>query len=108
MGALNLMMSGGVYLPPTLLGEADAAPTPAPETEPRPAGPKLTRRQREVLMSLVQGRSNKEIARELDVAEGTVKLHVAAVMRVLDVNNRTRAALKAPELGLVPYGSDAT
>lgn len=108
LGALNLVMSGGVHLPPALLGEADAAPAPAPKTEPRLAGPKLTRRQREVLMSLVQGRSNKEIARELDVAQGTVKLHVAAVMRVLDVNNRTRAALKAAELGLVPNGSDAT
>ena len=106
LGALNLVMSGGVYLPPTLLGEAGAAP--APETDPRPDGPKLTPRQREVLMSLVQGRSNKEIARELDVAEGTVKLHVAALMRVLDVNNRTRAALKAAELGLVPNRSNAS
>lgn len=57
LGALNLVMSGGVYLPPTLLGEADAAP--APETDPRPDGPKLTPRQREVLTSLVQGRSNE-------------------------------------------------
>ncbi|HSW51126.1 MAG TPA: response regulator transcription factor, partial [Bryobacteraceae bacterium] len=60
----------------------------------------LTPRQREVLTLLGQGKSNKEIARVLQLAEGTVKLHVTAILKALNVNNRTRAVVAASQLGL--------
>jgi DNA-binding NarL/FixJ family response regulator len=60
----------------------------------------LTPRQREVLTLLAQGKSNKEIAGDLRLAEGTVKLHVTAILKALNVNNRTRAVVAASQLGL--------
>lgn len=62
---------------------------------------KLTPREKEVLSFLAKGASNKEIARELDLQVVTIKLHVRGVCRKLDVKNRTQAALKAKEFGLV-------
>ncbi|MFK8067905.1 MAG: DNA-binding response regulator [Gammaproteobacteria bacterium] len=59
---------------------------------------KLTKRQTEVLRLIHQGRSNKEIARELDMALPTVKIHCAAIFRELGVNNRTQAAIEAAKL----------
>ena len=59
---------------------------------------KLTNRQREVLSLLVCGKSNKEIARALDIAEATTKIHMGALLRALGVRNRTEAAYKAGEL----------
>jgi DNA-binding NarL/FixJ family response regulator len=55
----------------------------------------LTRREQDVIDQLRQGKSNKQIARELDISEGTVKLHLQRIMRKLHVNNRTQAALLA-------------
>lgn len=60
----------------------------------------LTARQRQVLALLMHGRSNKSIARQLDVSEGTVKLHVAAILRALQVRNRTEAAIRAWRMGI--------
>lgn len=59
----------------------------------------LTRRQAEVLSLLAEGLSNKEIARQLDVSEWTVRHHVSAILGRLEVNNRGRAALFARQLG---------
>jgi DNA-binding NarL/FixJ family response regulator len=55
----------------------------------------LTTRQLDVVRCLAQGKPNKLIARELGVTEGTVKVHLLAVFRALDVRNRTAAALAA-------------
>ena len=60
--------------------------------------PKLTRRQREVLSLLVGGKSNKDIARVLHIAQATTKIHMAALVRALGVRNRTEAAFKAGKL----------
>jgi len=65
------------------------------------AGPDITAREREVLRLLVAGYSNKEIGRALFVAEGTVKNHVSNILTKLGVRDRTRAVLKALELGYV-------
>jgi DNA-binding NarL/FixJ family response regulator len=59
---------------------------------------KLTMRQREVLSCLAQGLSNKEIARALNIAEATTKIHTAALLRALGVRNRTQAAFRAGKL----------
>ena len=58
----------------------------------------LTHRQRDVMAELAAGLSNKEIARRLGLAEGTVKVHLAAIFRVLSARNRTEAVLKASKL----------
>ena len=60
----------------------------------------LTPRQREILTLLAQGHSNKEIGLRLDLAEITVKMHVSAIFRALNVANRTQAVLVARRLGL--------
>ena len=98
LSALKLVLSGGVYLPPALLeqgGGSDSGPLANEH-----AVSFLTPRQREVLALLGQGKSNKEIARVLQLAEGTVKLHVTAILKALNVNNRTRAVVAASQLGL--------
>ena len=58
----------------------------------------LTPRQRDVLAGIVRGLANKEIARELDIAEGTVKIHLAALFSHFDVRNRTELATRAQRL----------
>jgi DNA-binding NarL/FixJ family response regulator len=67
-----------------------------------PAGDKrLTKREREVLTLLAQGRSNKQIAAVLHVTERTAKFHVGAIMRKLDATNRTEAVALAAQQGLI-------
>lgn len=60
----------------------------------------MTGRQREVIDLLVQGKSNKEIARVLQISPFTVRIHVSAVLRYLDVDTRTAAAVKASGNGI--------
>jgi DNA-binding NarL/FixJ family response regulator len=60
----------------------------------------LTPRQSEVFELLLAGKSNKVICRELGLAEGTVKNHVAAVLKALDATNRVEAVIAAAKLGL--------
>lgn len=95
-GALEKVLAGGTYLPPSMVGwEKDDSVTKV--TPP----PRLTPRQRDVLGFIAKGYSNKKIASELDLAEGTVKLHVAALLKALGVNNRTEAVFQATAQGLV-------
>jgi DNA-binding NarL/FixJ family response regulator len=98
MRALELILSGGTYFPPELLsGESfKRMPTEPGRLRGGSLGEldvKLTRRQRDVLQLMSEGRSNREIATALGLAEGTVKVHVAAVLKALNVTNRTQAVL---------------
>ena len=65
-----------------------------------PLAEKLTARELQVLKGLTEGKSNKEIARDLDVLEPTVKLHVKTLYRKIGAANRTQAAMIAREAGL--------
>ena len=71
-----------------------------PDDDAPPSGPRLTPRQREVLRSLAHGASNKQMAQQFGLSEGTVKLHVAAILLALGAGNRTEAAARARALGL--------
>ena len=62
---------------------------------------RLTPREIEVVRGIAAGKSNKEIARDLGVQEVTIKLHVKTLSRKLDARNRTHAAMRARDLGLV-------
>lgn len=98
LSALDLIFSGGVYVPATVLrdsGDADvraAVPPADPALEQL-----LTQRQREVLERLREGKSNKQIAHELGLSEGTVKIHMTAIFKSLGVRNRTQAAMAFPQ-----------
>lgn len=93
IGALRLIADGGIYLPPQLLRTGAAPTSPgAPERALRSlaeAYPALTPRQQEIVALLVRGLSNKAIARQLDISDGTVKQHLHPVFRALGVANRT-------------------
>lgn len=115
--ALHMVMSGGIYVPPMdmrspepLPGEADSdtvpgvlrvvrenAAHPAPEPVPL-ASLGLTPRQTDVLALLLQGKPNKLIARDLNLSVETVKDHVAAVLRTLNVSSRTQAVLAVSQM----------
>ncbi len=101
LGALRLVLSGGVYLPPSLLDqqlEVGGSDQASLHISFQGVASGLTPRQREVLL-LGQGKSNKEIARTLELAEGTVKLHVTAILKALKVSNRTSAVVAASQMG---------
>lgn len=94
LAALRLVLEGGVYVPPALAGVK-------PRVEVATAAvPELTERQRDVLRWVIEGKSNQEIAILLEVSRATVKMHLAAIFRALDVTNRTQAAVVAQRLGL--------
>lgn len=90
--AIDLVLAGGRYLPPQL---ANATRFKAP-----PSKDLLSPRQLEVAALLVRGLSNKEMARQLNIAPATIKVHVAQVMAALDADNRTAAAIKARDIGI--------
>lgn len=95
---IRAVMDGATYLSPHLkVAEGEVADDKGDLDRLRAA---LTPRQRDVLAMLRQGKSNKEIARDLDLAEITVKLHVTAILRALGVENRTQAAILAARLGV--------
>lgn len=93
INAIRLVLSGNLYVPPVLLLDDSCAATSSSVS--------LTDRQRDVIRLMAQGKSNKQIGRELSLAETTVKMHVTHIMRALDVSNRTQAVLKAEKLSLV-------
>ena len=97
--ALQLVFSGGIYIPPELLKSREqppsySAPQSADLTRILPPRHGLTARQIEVLALLMQGKCNKAIGRTLGLAQATVKNHITAIFKALDVNSRTEAVLK--------------
>jgi DNA-binding NarL/FixJ family response regulator len=110
--AIRLIAGGGIYVPPSILraqggrhesssalldaewdGQWHDAPRRSAGPERSPASFGLTPRQTDVLFLLLQGQTNKQIARELKLSVETVKEHVAAVLRTLNVNSRAQAVL---------------
>jgi DNA-binding NarL/FixJ family response regulator len=105
--AIEIILAGGVYVPPEIANvrTADAAreaggmrPSGVPAAPAAPANARFTKRQLDVLQLLGEGRSTKEIARALELSEGTVKVHLAAIYRSLNARNRTEAVALAGKL----------
>ncbi len=96
MGALDLVLAGGIYVPSSLIEGAAMRSTSTIVTRPaNEPWSELTRRQRDVLALIAQGKSNKLIADALEMSESTVKAHVKQIIKRLHVANRTQAALIA-------------
>jgi DNA-binding NarL/FixJ family response regulator len=105
--ALRLVLAGEIYVPPAMLAalealESASSPVDTATSLEERGIDGLTPRQVEVLRLMAQGLSNKGICKRLNVAEGTVKLHVTAVMRALNTCNRTQAVIEATRRGLIP------
>jgi len=98
--AIRLVLAGGTYAPLRFLSDRSSADRASEETKAGAFG--LTPRQIEVLRLLARGLPNKVIARELGLAEATVKVHLLAIFRVLQARNRTEAVVAAQKrLGLI-------
>lgn len=97
--AIRLVLDGDVYVPPFVLNDQNAA------SDKRAGGAggieRLTSRQSEILALLSRGQPNKVIAQALDLSEKTVKVHITAIFKALDVVNRTQAAAVGRQAGLL-------
>ncbi len=94
VNAVRFMSMGEQYLPLGFMNAQEEVEAAHPLTQ------SLSRRELEVLEGLTHGKSNKEIARDLDIREPTVKLHVKTLYRKIGAANRTQAAMMAKEAGL--------
>lgn len=90
VSAIRFMAAGETYVPYDFIQQSDAKTVA-----------NLTERETEVLRGLCEGHSNKEIARDLDLQEVTIKLHVKTLCRKLEAKNRTQAAMIARDRRLV-------
>ena len=100
--ALRLVLANGIYLPRAALTAAAHVQSSAESS--KPAGlPEFSGRQLAVLKCLLQGKANKVIARELDIAEGTVKAHLWAIYQALGVNSRAQAMYRVHELHMFDH-----
>lgn len=102
LSALRMVLDGGIYLPPQLLQQAVSRAEHGLGPDKRSSRPNkhgLTARQIETLKYLAGGLSNKDIALKMNLAEGTVKVHTAAIYQALRVNTRLEAVSAAKRLG---------
>lgn len=105
--AIEMVLRGEIYMPPQLFGAAGAPEEGAVNVMPPPIVrsktaasqaaaariPNLTRRQKEVFQLLSEGNSNASIAKILGISEHTIAIHVSAILKTLELENRTQAAL---------------
>jgi DNA-binding NarL/FixJ family response regulator len=104
--AIELTARGESFIEPSVTAKllshfSRLATTQSKREAPQPLAEPLSSRELDVLAHLASGRSNKEIAAELGIAEGTVKNHMSNVIAKLGALDRTQAALRARELGLI-------
>jgi DNA-binding NarL/FixJ family response regulator len=102
--AIHVAARGESFLQPSIAAKVLAEFSRMPPASPPSAAPlaePLSERELEVLRLLASGASNKEIAAALVIAEGTAKNHVTSILAKLGVRDRTQAALRGRELGLL-------
>jgi DNA-binding NarL/FixJ family response regulator len=102
IAALRFVLAGGIYLPPNLLHEDIELekPSAAAAGAVAAAYARLSPRQQEVATLLLQGNSNKVIARRLALSEGTVKAHVSAIFQIIGAKSRVEAVIIAAKSGI--------
>ena len=100
--ALRLVLANGIYLPRAALTAGGHGRSSAESSTPGGL-PEFSGRQLAVLKCLLQGKANKVIARELDIAEGTVKAHLWAIYQALGVNSRAQAMYRVHELHMFDH-----
>jgi len=100
MTAIRLVLAGEIYVPPLVLDLISETPSET-QSPPRSDSTKLTERQGEILRYLSLGYSNKLIARELKLSEKTVKAHISALYKTLQVANRYQAISAGKLAGLI-------
>jgi len=101
--ALKIVLDRGIYVPPVALWQLRppaAAPSPAASLGRRLCDLGLTDRQAEVFRLVVQGKTNKAIARTLQISESTIKQHVKPILRALGVTSRVGAILEVARMGI--------
>ncbi|EQM79436.1 response regulator transcription factor [Stutzerimonas stutzeri] len=104
--AIEQILNGNVYLPSDIIRSQKASTRRAQHNEqsiPPELLQALTRKQLLVLERMTKGESNKQIAYNLDIAETTVKAHVSAILRKLNVHNRVQAILSAGDIDFTSY-----
>jgi DNA-binding NarL/FixJ family response regulator len=99
LNAIKLVFSGGIYIPSEILEEITPRPTNKLAARDSLKGLGLTDRQIEVLALLMKGKSNKVIAKTLNMAVPTVKNHITVVLKALEVTSRTEAVIKVGKMG---------
>jgi two-component system nitrate/nitrite response regulator NarL len=102
LAALQFVLAGNVYVPTFMINEAASTSAEgARHGRPEGAGASLTARQIDVLRLVCEGRSNKEIARMLGLSDNTVKAHITAIFKALNVVNRMQACAAAKQAALI-------
>jgi len=101
LSALQLVLSGGVYLPMAVMDVASPSKPASSQMSGSNGNFNLTPKQMDVLQVLAKGKSNREIAHHLGMAENTVRVHVRAILSFLGVANRTEAGYAAMQNGLL-------
>lgn len=102
LSAVREILAGNIFRPTGQPGARldDATPVVPSKLSVRPEEVGLTDRQSQVLALMVRGLSNRDIAEQLQLSEGTVKIHVTAIFRALDVNSRTQALVAVARYGI--------
>ena len=103
--AIRRAAAGDSVVSPEMTGKLVAGLKRAQTAPPPLEKETLSAREREVLAALARGASNKDMAREFDLAESTVKIHVQNILRKLKLNSRVQAAVYAVKHGIVPDAS---
>jgi two-component system nitrate/nitrite response regulator NarL len=101
LSAVRLVLNGDLYIPPLILGEPSSAVERRSDGAGHNSGRLLTTRQVEILVLLSEGKPNKTIAATLTLSEKTVKAHISAIFKTLNVVNRTQAAVAGREAGII-------
>jgi len=102
VNAIRQAVKGESVMSPQMANTlVEAVRQPVIEEKPAPQTAKLTPRESQIIVMLASGESNKGIARTLDLAESTVKIHVQGILRKLNLSSRVQAAVYAVEHGLV-------
>lgn len=107
VNAIRMAAAGESVVSPLMMGKllgGRPEPRPAPAASTAADGDKLSPREREILGFVARGQSNKEIARALDLAESTVKIHVQSILKKLNLSSRVQAAVYAVEHGYTHEG----